>query len=121
MGWDVCGLSLPDDALRFFAVKDFELLVLDWNLPYKKGDEFLMEADNLLENKFKKLGKNTIAPFVICSSMNEEEIKIPLLRHFRKLGIWHKSIPFSSLLNQLDLTTSQIKKLGQHDTENSTN
>ena len=109
LGWDVCGLSIPDDALKFFSVKSFNLLILDWNLPYKRGDEFLKEVDQFFAQRFLQNGINLIFPVIICSSMSEDEMVIPEnLKHFQIIKIWHKSIPFSSLLNQLDLTSSQI-------------
>jgi len=106
LGWGVDCFALPDDALKGISVKVYDLLLLDWNLPYKKGHDFLVEADEILKEQKIKLEKKI--PLIICSSLQEGEIEIPNVVNFKLLDTWHKSIPFSSLLNQLDKTTTKV-------------
>lgn len=106
LGWKVDSFSMPDEALRKIATHDYSLLLLDWNLPYKRGDDFLVAADRILTQKRQRTGEKNIIPLVICSSLDSEEIEVPEVENFQRLDVWHKSIPFSSLLNQLDKKTS---------------
>lgn len=108
LGCHVDDFGLPADALQAITSKRYDLLVLDWNLPYMKGDEFLTAADQILKKADRCDIPNRQIPVVICTSMPPEDISLPLVSHFFFHNHWHKSLPFSSVLSSLDETTKKI-------------
>ena len=100
--------DLPNDALKAIEDTKYDLLILDWNLPYMKGGEFLTAADALLQSAHKPGQPQRRIPVVICTSMPLESIRIPEVEHFFIINYWHKSLPFSSILGSIDETTKQI-------------
>ena len=113
LGCTVDHFDLPTEALQAIISKRYDLLVLDWNLPYMKGGEFLAAADEML-HKFDRAGRpHRQVPVVICTSMPLEEIKLPAVSHFCFYNHWHKSLPFSSVLGSVDETTKKISARNQ--------
>lgn len=108
LGCSVDYFSMPDTALSAILTKRYDLLVLDWNLPYMKGGEFLVAADRLLQKADRSGVPPRQVPVVICTSMPIEEINLPAVSHFCFYNHWHKSLPFSSVLGSLDETTKKI-------------
>lgn len=107
-GCNVSHFDLPHEALKAIEENRYDLLILDWNLPYMKGGEFLAAADVFLK-KADRLGKlQRQIPVVICTSMALESIKIPDVEHFFVINYWHKSLPFSSVLGSVDETTKKV-------------
>ncbi len=108
LGCDTNQFDLPQEALESLATKRYDLLVLDWNLPYMKGGEFLTAADQFLKKADRKGQPQRKIPVVICSSMPLDTIKIPVVEHLFVISYWHKSLPFSSILGSVDETTRKI-------------
>ncbi len=108
LGCGVDSFENPHHAIEAMKTKSFDLLVLDWNLPYMKGHEFLIAADRILRNKEVPSQLAKLVPVVICTSMPLEQITLPPVSHFFFCNHWHKSLPFSSVLNSLDETTKKI-------------
>lgn len=108
LGCLVDSYELPATALDAIVKKRYDLLVLDWNLPYMKGHEFLIAADCLLKKRDVQGQPNRMIPVVICTSIALEDITLPPVSHFFFCNHWHKSLPFSSVLNSFDVTTKQI-------------
>jgi len=108
MGCEVSQFDLPNEALESLATKRYDLIVLDWNLPYMKGGEFLTAADKFLQKADRPGKSQRQVPVVICTSMPLESLQIPDVTHFFVTNYWHKSLPFSSILGSVDDTTKKI-------------
>ncbi len=108
LGCDVTKFDLPTEALESLKTKRFDLLVLDWNLPYMKGGDFLLAADQYLQ-KADRIGQpQRQVPVVICTSMQKKDLQLPIVSHFFVTNFWHKSLPFSSIFDSIDETTKKI-------------
>lgn len=113
-GCNVNQFDLPHKALLAIVENRYDLLILDWNLPYMKGGEFLAAADLLLQ-KADRLGQaQRQIPVVICTSMPLGSISIPELSHFFIINYWHKSLPFSSILGSVEETTKKVSVRNQY-------
>ena len=100
--------DLPSKALQAISTKRFDFLVLDWNLPYMKGGQFLVEADRILKARDIPGQPTRHIPVVICTSMPLSDIILPPVTHFFFYNHWHKSLPFSSVLGSVDEVTKNI-------------
>ncbi len=107
-GFLVDHFALPQDALNAIEENKYDLLILDWNLPYMKCDEFLIAADSILQKAGKAGPARSGIPVVICTSMPIESIRTPDIEHFFIINHWHKSLPFSSILGSIDETTTML-------------
>ncbi len=108
LGCSVDHFDMPSDALNAIGTKRYDLLVLDWNLPYMKGGEFLAAADEMLRRAHLEGRPPRKVPVVICTSLPFEDIMLPPVSHFFLFNYWHKSLPFSSVLGSVDETTRKI-------------
>lgn len=108
LGCNVKTFSAPDDALEELLDKNCDLLILDWNLPYKNGKEFLLEANAKLAEQVKNGIKKAKVPVAICSSLAVKEIDVPRVEYFQFLYPWHKEIPFSSIVSSFEKTMKNL-------------
>ncbi|MBC7754597.1 MAG: response regulator [Moraxellaceae bacterium] len=107
-GCSVDYFGIPNEALKVILNQRYDLLVLDWNLPYMKGSEFLEAADILLRKNDRPGQPIRQIPVVICTSLPLDEIKLPAVTHFCFYNHWHKGLPFSSLLGTVDDLTKKV-------------
>lgn len=107
-GCPVDHFALPGEALKAIDENKYDLLILDWNLPYMKGGEFLAAADLILQRAHKVGQPQVRIPVVICTSMPIESLRLPEVEHFFIINYWHKSLPFSSIIGSIDETTKQL-------------
>lgn len=112
-----CAVDLvkdPESALEKVKQQDYDLVILDWCLPYMNGYEFLKQADKVIGKKNQgSFGAKSI-PLVICSSKNSEEINLPLVSNFLFCEYWNKKLPFSTVISSIE---SAIKSARQHKTK----
>ncbi len=106
-----CRVDLSFDgfsALDQIVEKNYELIVLDWMLPTMTGKEFLRLADSRIRAQ---LGANNLRepiPIVICSSKEIDDIELPIVSSFGYYYYWNKSLPFSTVINSLDMILKKI-------------
>lgn len=91
----------PDKAIDHVLNQPFDLMILDWNLPYKSGKDFLKECDSLVT-------LNEVMPVVVCSSLPWQQIDLPKVNNFRFLYPWFKGVPFSSLVGTFEKTLNTL-------------
>ena len=108
VGCDVDHRDLPSEGLMALVEHQYDLLVLDWNLPYMKGSQFLIEADKLLRQADRDGQPVRQIPVVICTSLPLEEITLPPVTHFYFYNHWHKGLPFSSVFGSVEETTRKV-------------
>ncbi len=113
LGCDVHQFDLPHEALESITTKRYDLVVLDWNLPYMKGSDFLTAADKIFQKSDRVGQPQRKVPVVICTSMLLDSLQIPDVQHFFVTNYWHKSLPFSSILGSVDETTQKIQVRNQ--------
>ena len=100
--------ELPHEALKAIEINRYDLLILDWNLPFLKGGEFMAAADLVLQKKDLLGQAQRQIPVVICTSMPLQSIRLPEVEHFFIINYWHKSLPFSSILGSIEETTKKV-------------
>lgn len=106
MGCKVDLFNNPEKAIDQLLTTDYDLLILDWCLPYMSGHEFLKQVDSKLT--VKNLGNfnpKTI-PLVVCSSKNSDEINLPLVSNFLFCQYWNKQLPFSTVVSSIETAIS---------------
>ncbi len=108
LGCEVDHCDLPEYALAALQNHRYDLLILDWNLPYMKGGDFLKEADQQLKKADRPGLPVRQVPVVICTSLPLQEITLPPVSHFSFYNHWHKGLPFSSIFGAVDETTKQV-------------
>lgn len=114
MGCQVDLINDPEVALDKVKLQSYDLVILDWCLPYMDGHEFLKKADKMLGKKnLGDFGAKAI-PLVICSSKNSDEINLPLVSNFLFCQYWNKTLPFSTVISSIE---SAIKSARQHKTK----
>lgn len=85
------------DAIPLLASRQFDLVVLDWQMPQMGGRDTLLMMDRLLtERKVVKAGRPI--PVVIYTGHSEEELELPLVRNFSYMGFINKKQAFSSMM-----------------------
>lgn len=97
------------DSIPLLVNKQFDLVVLDWQMPQMGGRDTLMLMDRLLsENKTSpRKGKKPI-PVVIYSSHSEEELDLPLVGNFKYIGFISKNQAFSSMMRSFNFILRSI-------------
>ena len=95
------------DAIPLLVSKNFDLVVLDWQMPQMGGKETLMLMDRLLaERKVHKIRRPI--PVVIYTGHTEEELDLPLVRHFSYTGFINKRQAFSSMMRSFNFILRAI-------------
>lgn len=106
-----CGVDcflFPEQALGALQYKNYDLLILDWNLPFMNGEVFLQEADKIQSLKEKNDKSYKVIPTIICTASKQSDISIPRVKYFAVFDYWDKSLPFSSVVSSIELVTQKI-------------
>lgn len=103
-------VSDPEVAIEKVTSKKYDLVILDWCLPYMTGHEFLKQADAKLS--VKNTGNTSLKsiPLVICSSKRESEINLPLVSNFLFCQYWNKQLPFSTVISSIENAVTNARK-----------
>ena len=107
LGSDVDSFSFPEDALRALDRRNYQLLILDWNLPFINGGDFLIEAEKIMLNKNQMI---TAIPTIVCSSDLIKSMDIPKVDCFELVDYWNKSMLFSSVISSMEKVIRQVTK-----------
>lgn len=95
------------DAIPLLANRQFDLVVLDWQMPQMGGRDTLLLMDRLLtERKIHKIRKPI--PVVIYTGHSEEELDLPLVRNFNYMGFINKRQAFSSMMRSFNFILRSI-------------
>lgn len=95
------------DAIPLLVNKPFDLIVLDWQMPQMGGRDTLLLMDRLLsERKIHKIRRPI--PVVIYTGHSEEELDLPLVKHFTYTGFINKRQAFSSMLRSFNFILRSI-------------
>jgi CheY-like chemotaxis protein len=108
LGVDVVTAEKVADGLDRVSKEKFDMIFLDWNLPYLTGRDFLIEADKLLSKTATQRSGGPLQ-VTICSGNLEADLDIPPLKELKISGFWHKSTPFSSLLFSVENSVSALR------------
>lgn len=113
-----CQVDLVNDPVRAIekvTEKNYDLVILDWCLPYMDGHEFLKQADQKLGLKNQTNFNATSIPLVICSNKTADEINLPLVSSFLFCQYWNKQLPFSTVISSIEVA---IKAARRHKIKN---
>lgn len=102
--------SDPEKAIEKVTNSSFDLVILDWCLPYMDGHQFLKLADEKLNHKNRGDFDAKTIPLVICSSKNANEINLPLVSNFIFCQYWNKQLPFSTVISSIELAIKNARK-----------
>lgn len=110
LGCQVELLSDPEKAIEQVTQADYDLIILDWCLPYIDGYAFLKKADEKLHDKNRGNFNARSIPLVICSSKSENEINLPLVSNFIFCQYWNKQLPFSTVISSIETVIKNVRK-----------
>ncbi|AHI06103.1 putative PilL protein [Bdellovibrio bacteriovorus W] len=88
------------DAIPLLINRQFDLVILDWQMPQMGGRDTLLLMDRLLNEKGVKVRKPI--PVVIYTGHSEEELDLPLIKHFAYTGFINKKQSFSSMMRSFN-------------------
>lgn len=88
------------DAIPLLINRQFDLVILDWQMPQMGGRDTLLLMDRLLSEKGVKVRKPI--PVVIYTGHSEEELDLPLIKHFAYTGFINKKQSFSSMMRSFN-------------------
>lgn len=87
------------DSIPLLVNEDFDLVVLDWQMPQMGGRETLIMMDRLIKehkvHKAKKKGKSI--PVVIFTGHDQNDIELPPCDHFSYSGFIRKEQGYSEM------------------------
>lgn len=95
------------DAIPLLVNQEFDLVILDWQMPQMGGRETLLLMDRLLHEN-KSLKNRRAIPVVIYTGHSEEELELPLVRHFSYTGFINKRQAFSSKMRSFNFILRAI-------------
>ena len=84
-------------AVEELMTKKFDLVILDWVLVEATGFDVLKKAEELMSHK---LGSEKL-PFVVYSSCNITDIRLPELKYFDYKGHWLKPFNIKNLKDKI--------------------
>jgi CheY-like chemotaxis protein len=109
-GCDVDVARSPSEGTQKFLKKEYDLLVLDWNLPYQNADLFLNSLERRVQSLKKRGAEKKSIPVVLCSGMSLENYQFPDFENFYLKDKWFKGLPFSSTLQSIEKVVESLKK-----------
>lgn len=77
-------------AVIEYSRRPYDLIILDWSLPYMNGGQFLRRVDSMVKYGGIQKGKRN-TNFLIFSSSSIVQLKIPRTEHLNYLGFVSKS------------------------------
>lgn len=95
------------DAIPLLVNREFDLVILDWQMPQMGGRETLLLMDRLLHES-KTLKNRRPIPVVIYTGHTEEELELPLVKHFNYTGYINKRQAFSSMMRSFNFILRAI-------------
>ncbi len=108
---DVVQYSNPFDAEKNFQKDQFDLIIVDWNLPFITGGELLSLLDRKIyrNETLSTQAKFRPIPAIVCSIQNRKELNLPDTKNIKICDFWDKSEPLTSsisrVVNDLNLLT----------------
>ncbi len=84
------------DAIPLLVNENFDLVILDWQMPQMGGRETLVMMDKLISEH--KVRKDRKIPVVIFSGQSEEELQVPDCQSFTSCGFISKVQPYSEMI-----------------------
>lgn len=95
------------DAIPLLVNRQFDLVILDWQMPQMGGRDTLLMMDRLLtERKIHKIRRPI--PVVIYTGHSEEELDLPLVRNFNYMGFINKRQAFSTMMRSFNFILRSI-------------
>ena len=107
LGCDVTMAFDGQDAIPLLINRQFDLVILDWQMPQMGGRETLLLMDRLMHENKQHKNRRPI-PVVIYTGHSEEELELPLVKHFSYTGFINKRQAFSSMLRSFNFILRAI-------------
>lgn len=86
----------------------YDLIVLDWCLPYLDGGEVIRRADEQISRNSVEVDQQK-TPVITCSGLSKDGIHLPDLKNFTFIDHWHKALPFSSIMSRATQMLREFK------------
>lgn len=101
LGFEVTIALDGGQALKEVSDNEFDLIILDWNMPYVSGEEFLLaiEADGAFRNR------NSPLRVVLHSGQTFTLDQFDVLKRSEIVDIWRKPLNVSDICKRLKLLT----------------
>lgn len=90
-----------EDSVPLLIKEEFDLIILDWQMPLMTGKEMLLMMDRLL-NEHRITKQKISTPVIIYSAHDESELDIPKCKHFHYLGFINKQKVYSTMMRDFN-------------------
>lgn len=86
-----------EQALPFLQHYEYDLIVMDWNMPRLSGRDTLIEIDQLLAKMKQKKSLPKTLPVILSTGNSLESLELPVCRNLSYIGYLDKSQPMAKL------------------------
>lgn len=98
------------DSIPLLVNEDFDLIVLDWQMPQMGGREMLLRMDKLMkEHKIHKGKRKRPIPVVIFTGHDQTEIDLPECEYFTYAGFINKQQGYSDMAKGFTTILKDLK------------
>jgi CheY-like chemotaxis protein len=94
-----------EQALTELQNKHYDLIILDWNMPFVSGSEFLMR----LENKNSKLELQRPLNIILHSGNDLKDIRFISSKNFHVIDVWKKPLTAVEIATRIKTICNKIK------------
>ncbi|HND84456.1 MAG TPA: response regulator [Pseudobdellovibrionaceae bacterium] len=96
-GCDITMAFDGEDSEVLLSKKEFDLVIVDWNMPNMNGRETLIMMDKILGNQKDSQGKTPSMPVVIYTAEEQENLDLPQCKFLTYVGFINKQQNFTSM------------------------
>lgn len=88
------------EACHMLKNHRYDLLILDWFMPYKNGSETMKTAGKIIDYSL---------PFILYTGVKPEAIDLPHIEALQLVDYWEKPISWGGILKRFDSLSNRIK------------
>lgn len=96
-------------AVKEMATMDYDLVILDWCMPYMDGGEIISHVESAV-SKISEEERRPI-PVITCSGLDKTKLRLPKSNFVHFIDHWDKALPFSSILTHAQHLLPTIKTM----------
>tara|TARA_Y100000817_G_C16862246_1_gene546325 strand:- start:2141 stop:2677 length:537 start_codon:yes stop_codon:yes gene_type:complete len=102
--WPLLVAGSSSEALGYIAKREFDALILDWNLPDFNGDALVRLSDELLKDHCTKHNYDLVTqvPIITHSSEKQKKLNLGWSEYFSHVGHWDKPLSYDHLMKNCE-------------------
>lgn len=96
------------DAVNKMGETQYDLVILDWNMPRRDGKETLKVMEALFKNKVNE--NSAKIPLVLYTGVSLSNIDLPSITYFQLIDHWNKTGGTEELYGRVQYLKALLKK-----------